>query len=154
MVWLKYHLPWFISLQILYEPLRCSTHCAEDTMNGHRHGSIPHGTYSLVGQADNNKCQAQNTKSVPSWEGPIEHVTEELDPDWGHSSQGLENKYRRWEILSRQKEQHVQRPQGWSEPGTSAEPKYQGGWSTESKWSGHSCRSGHIQQTYWPPTRK
>lgn len=64
-------------------------------MNRNRHGSIPHGTYSLVGQAENNKCQTQNTKKCSQLragiQGLIEHGTEELDLDWGHSSQGLEN---------------------------------------------------------------
>lgn len=34
-------------------------------MDRNRRGSIPHGTYNLVGEADINQCQTQNAKMCP-----------------------------------------------------------------------------------------
>lgn len=50
----------------LYEHLWCVMYCAEvTTMNRNRRGSIPHGTYNLVGEADIN-VRHEVQKCVPS----------------------------------------------------------------------------------------
>lgn len=73
-------------------------HYAEDpTVNRNKHGCILHGSYSLEGEADINKCQTQITKicseqrALESGFRVLSSTAEELDLDWGHLNQALEN---------------------------------------------------------------